>query len=54
VGRLTTTAVDPADDLSFWTLGIYATTPVGTYDRWATWWGYIQTVDNTRRRAARH
>src|SRR5262249_44765879 len=42
-GDFTTTVVDPADDLSFGTLGVYANPPTaGGYDRWATWWGYVQ------------
>ncbi len=54
-GDFTTTVVDPVDDLSFWTLGVYANVPLGTYDRWATWWSYVQIAPaKTRGRAARH
>jgi hypothetical protein len=54
-GDFTTTVVDPVDDTSFWTLGIYANTPFGSYDRWATWWGYVKITDAApRHRPARH
>jgi hypothetical protein len=54
-GDFTTTVVDPVDDLSFWTLGVYANAPFSpTYDRWATWWSYVKIVENTRNRAVRH
>jgi hypothetical protein len=55
-GDFTTTAVDPVDDLSFWTLGVYANTPFSpTYDRWAAWWSYLQvTPEKPRNRAVRH
>jgi hypothetical protein len=55
-GDFTTTVVDPVDDMSFWTLGNYANTPFNsTYDRWATWWGFVKIADTpARRHAAGH
>lgn len=54
-GDFTTTVVDPVDDLSFWTLGVYANAPLSpTYDRWATWWSYVKIVEKTKNRAVRH
>jgi hypothetical protein len=54
-GDFTTTVVDPVDDLSFWTLGVYANAPFSSsYDRWATWWSYVKIVEKTRNRAVRH
>jgi hypothetical protein len=53
-GDFTTTVVDPADDLSFWTLGVYANSP-DLVTRWATWWGYVKIQPPTaRHRAVRH
>ncbi len=40
-GDYTTTCIDPSDDLDFWTLQEYADLPGGGYDRWGTWWAYI-------------
>jgi hypothetical protein len=37
-GDYSATVVDPADDLTFWTLQEYAETEVGGWDRWGTWW----------------
>ena len=49
-GDYTTTVVDPADDTSFWTSGIYA---IQT-NQWATWWGYVPVAGIGRTRASRH
>jgi hypothetical protein len=41
-GDFSATAVDPADDLTFWTIQEYAAADVGPTpddDRWGTWWG---------------
>ena len=41
-GDYSSTVVDPADDLTFWTLQEYAATDIGPDpldDRWSTWWG---------------
>jgi uncharacterized repeat protein (TIGR01451 family) len=43
-GDYSGTSVDPADDLSFWTVQEYAETDVGggqVDDRWGTWWGQL-------------
>lgn len=40
-GDYSSTVVDPADDLTLWTIQEYATTPSGGYDRWATWWAKV-------------
>ena len=55
-GDFTTTLVDPLDDLSFWTLGIYADSLLNSNNRWATWWGHIPIADTIppRQRAVRH
>ena len=56
-GDFTTTVVDPVDDLSFWTLGIYANSILpGGFSRWGSWWSYVQVAPTpkTRSRAARH
>jgi len=52
-GDFSTTVVDPLDDLSFWTVQDYANTPLTpSFDRWATWWSYIQ-IRSARIRAVR-
>ncbi|MBI3008434.1 MAG: fibronectin type III domain-containing protein, partial [Candidatus Omnitrophica bacterium] len=41
-GDYSATCIDPDDDLRFWTLQEYASTPAATgtdRDRWGTWWG---------------
>jgi len=38
-GDYSATCIDPDDDLRFWTLQEYASTPSGGSDRWGTWWG---------------
>jgi hypothetical protein len=40
-GDYSATVVDPANDLSFWTLQEYAAAPLGTQDRWGVWWGML-------------
>ncbi len=40
-GDYTSTFVDPADDLDFWTLQEYAALPPGNQDEWGTWWAYL-------------
>jgi uncharacterized repeat protein (TIGR01451 family) len=40
-GDYSATQVDPADDLSFWTIQEYAAAPVGGSDQWGTWWGHV-------------
>ncbi len=40
-GDYTSTFVDPADDLDFWTLQEYAALPPGSQDEWGTWWAYL-------------
>jgi hypothetical protein len=53
-GDFSTTVVDPLDDTSFWTIQEYATTPLSpNFDRWATWWSYIQ-IAPARTRAVHH
>lgn len=37
-GDYSSTVVDPADDLTLWTLQEYAATPAGGSDLWGTWW----------------
>jgi hypothetical protein len=39
-GDYTSALIDP-NQLDFWTLQMYASTPSGGYDRWGTWWGKI-------------
>jgi hypothetical protein len=53
-GDFSTTVVDPLDDTSFWTVQDYANTPLTqpAFDRWATWWSYIQILP-ARGRAVR-
>ena len=44
-GDYSATTVDPADDVSFWTIQEYAAQNVGPTaddDRWGTWWGKVQ------------
>lgn len=47
-GDYSSTVVDPADDLTLWTIQEYSTTPVTinsvVYDRWATWWAKVTQV----------
>jgi len=54
-GDFSTTVVDPLDDTSFWTVQDYANTPLTqpAFDRWATWWSYIQILP-ARGHAVRH
>lgn len=40
-GDYTSTFVDPADDLDFWTLQEYAALPPGSQSEWGTWWAYL-------------
>jgi hypothetical protein len=43
-GDYSSTAVDPSDDLSLWTVQEYARIPTGRGDadgRWGTWWGRV-------------
>ncbi len=43
-GDYSATAVDPADDTTFWTIQEYAAKDVGVgqqNDRWGTWWGKV-------------
>lgn len=37
-GDYSATSIDPEDDLAFWTMQEYASTPVAGSDRWGTWW----------------
>ncbi|MBI4479820.1 MAG: hypothetical protein HY651_07325 [Acidobacteria bacterium] len=39
-GDYSATVVDPVNDLDFWTIQEYASTP-GDTDRWGTWWGKL-------------
>jgi len=46
-GDYSATVVDPADDLTFWTIQEYAGQRVGPNDndsRWGTWWGRLDPV----------
>lgn len=46
-GDYSATVVDPADDLTFWTIQQYAAEDVGPDkrdDRWGVWWGRIGTA----------
>jgi FG-GAP repeat protein len=50
-GDFSATAVDPLNDLNFWTIQEYAATPSppGTMDgdgNWGTWWGFIKSPDS--------
>ena len=50
-GDYTTTVVDPADDLSLWTVQLYALDA----NNWATWWGSVKLEPfRARPRAVRH
>lgn len=40
-GDYSASAVDPADDISMWTIQEYAAARSGGVDRWGTWWGKI-------------
>lgn len=46
-GDYSATVVDPADDVTFWTLQEYAQTPdaVTGGSRWGTWWGRFRPSD---------
>jgi hypothetical protein len=48
-GDYTTTAVDPLNDLDFWT-----TAPVATSSIWSTWWSEVRVFVPGRARAVRH
>ncbi len=46
-GDYSATVIDPADDMTCWTLQEYAAPSVGSGpddDRWATWWGRLDTL----------
>ena len=44
-GDYSSTCVDPADDLKFWTIQEYAMPEFNaSYDRWGTWWGQVYFV----------
>ena len=43
-GDYSATTVDPADNVSFWTLQEYAKTPVSGISKWGTWWGRFRPV----------
>src|SRR5205085_11696846 len=47
-GDYTTAVVDPADDLSFWTVQLYA----ASSNTWGTWWSYVKVAAPARRHAA--
>jgi hypothetical protein len=55
-GDYSTTVVDPIDDVSFWSVEIYANQgSVFASSRWATWWSYVKVAPETPRgRAVRH
>lgn len=57
-GDYSAACVDPTNDLDFWTIQEYASTPAPGYDRWGTWWARIAapTLQSTppRRRSVRH
>jgi len=38
-GDFSATAIDPTDDLTFWTLQEYADLPISGKSQWGTWWG---------------
>jgi len=46
-GDLSATTVDPADNVTFWTIQEYAWThdPVSGASRWGTWWGKFRPSD---------
>jgi hypothetical protein len=43
-GDYSATCIDSADDLTFWTLQEYASTPSGGSDMWGTWWGVLDAL----------
>ncbi|MEI6206552.1 MAG: VCBS repeat-containing protein [Desulfuromonadales bacterium] len=45
-GDYSSTVVDPADDLTLWTIQEYSTTPSGGSDRWATWWAQVTVTSS--------
>ncbi|MBI4479818.1 MAG: hypothetical protein HY651_07315 [Acidobacteria bacterium] len=52
-GDYSSTVVDPVNDLDFWTIQEYASSPdfPNGDDRWGTWWGKVSpTTTVTRRR----
>jgi len=57
-GDYSATCVDPINDLDFWTIQEYASTPTNTYDRWGTWWARVAapTIQSTpsRHRSVKH
>jgi len=57
-GDYSAACVDPTNDLDFWTIQEYASTPAPTYDRWGTWWARIAApvIQSTppRRRSVKH
>ncbi|MBI2822630.1 MAG: DUF11 domain-containing protein [Acidobacteria bacterium] len=40
-GDYSNSAVDPVNDIDFWTIQEYAAAPSGGFDRWGLWWGQI-------------
>ena len=48
-GDYSATCIDPDNDLTFWTLQEYASTPSGGNDMWGTWWGKfsVSSVSDT-------
>jgi hypothetical protein len=57
-GDYSAACVDPINDLDFWTIQEYASTPTLASDRWGTWWArvaapVIQTAPS-RRRPVKH
>jgi len=57
-GDYSAACVDPTNDLDFWTIQEYASTPAPTYDRWGTWWARVAAptieIVPSRRRTVRH
>jgi len=49
-GDYSATAVDPVNDVDFWTIQEYAGAPITGVDRWATWWARIEPPAPLQRR----
>lgn len=47
-GDYSSTMVDPLNDTDMWTIQEYASTPLGGFSRWGTWWGMVSASAGAR------
>ena len=47
-GDYSSTVMDPLNDVDMWTIQEYASTPLGGFSRWGTWWGLISASSGAR------